>query len=367
MGQVLCGLRLSSPMRRGTIPIVKRALLIPVRYIFSLLFLAMAICIFIIVTDSARYQNLEEGGRNLLFHLVKGLKFGFFFGGIFAVPFVMYYILRMVSRRAIALFLLFLVAVPLFFFGYYGFQQWEKNKFENTILMLSSLDEEHILRFNGGGLYFSEFREGALRSAVVYHYANERDSSLAEDVSNYELVELGPDEQKMSFVDAVRYDTANERLIISARATYTADGSDLVIETSNIENSRRRLFLQSPFLESIMLTIEDILVVLDSSAETLSLPYVLLVLALFFFVFSTWAFIHLTRWPLINFILTLLVIWGGLWLSSIQQIPVVYDFVVTFLSEQAVKYIASASLGVFALLFIIINAFLPSVGDEKRN
>ena len=343
---------------------MKKALLVPFRYLLSLLLLTICICGYVILVNSARYQGLEGNDGQFLFDLINGLEFSFFLGGILSVLLLIASILRMETQRGTALLLLFLIAAPSFFFGYYGLRQLEETNFGDRVVTGNPLAEKNILQFSGGAFYFLETRTDALESMVLYHYGNVLENPFDERDTSYELVKLEANQQKVSFIDTVPYSAGSEELLISSRSAYTLDGKELLIEASAIENTRENLFSQ--FALPLSPVFEDILATLDNYAETISLHYFALIIALFLFIFSTLLFLRMTRWPLINMILTLLVNLGGLWLTRIHEISEVRDFAARFLPERAVVYIAPSFLGVFALLFVIINAFLPSLTDWSR-
>ena len=343
---------------------MKRAVLVPFRYILSLVLFALCVCGYVILVNSAHHQVVEGNEARQLMNLIEGLKISLFPGGMLAVLFLLNFILRLEAGRGVAIILLFLTATSSFLFGYYALRRVERNAIENKPAIISSLDEKTILRFRGGGLYISEIQPGSIESVVLYHHGNVSANPFNETDTDYEFVELGADQQKVSFIGTIPYNADSNQLTIPSRSSYTADGKALLIET--LENTRERIFFEPALLATLTPVFENLSLTLNVYAETLSLRYILLVFALFVFLFSTLLFLRITRWPLINLIFALFVNFGGLWLSRIHEISVIRDFMLTFLPVQLLEYAPSAVLVFFALLFIIITAFLPKISDWSR-
>jgi hypothetical protein len=353
----------------ANIYIVKRAILIPLQYFLLLLLLTAIISGYSIVVGAAVYEHMSETSGSALFmiNLVRGLKFGLYIGGILATLVSLRAILSLKSHRFFALLFLFLVSAPVFFFGYYGVRNFEAAQVLGDSPEISDLAAGSITTFDGGGIYFEGTEAGRLESVVLYHYGNVEPNPLNEADRNYQ-VSLIDDENapRLEYMTSVTYDSLSGEIIVNQRSRYTRDGRALVIHPDDIENSRAALFSHTGVLVNLERTISRLFETLDNYADELSIRYLALILSLLLYLFSSWVFLRLTRWPLINFILAILVNIGGLLLTRVQEVPFIREISSGFLQERALGYIGPVLLSFFALLFLVYNTFLPSVKDWIR-
>lgn len=338
---------------------MKQTLLIPFRYIFFCIVLVACICGYLLLVNSVRYQSIAGSQELLFFNLVKGLKISLLLAGLLSVFFLISFILRTEMRKGLALFLLFLVSTPSFLFGYYALRQLDENNFGDMVVSLNWLTEETILRFSGGAVYLGDIEPDALESVILYHHGSLRANPFDETETDYEFVELDPDIQRLNFITSLPYKSDSMDLTIPVSPAR----EDVIISNQIIENSRNKLFFEFFLPGNVFRLFENLFKTLDSYAATLSLHYVVLIVALFLFLFSTVLFLRMTRWPLINQIFALFINMGGLLLTRVHEIPEIQNFVTRFLSEQAVNYVSAVFLGLFALFFVIINAFQPSLTE----
>jgi hypothetical protein len=348
---------------------VKRAILIPLQYFLILLLLTALISIYSIIVGSAVYENLSEASGSPLFliNLISGLKFGLYIGGILATLVSLRMILSLKSHRLLALLFLFLISAPMFFFGYYAVRNLESAQVLGDSPEVSDLSRGSITSFDGGALFFEDSEAGRLQSVVLYHYANVLPNPLNESDRNFRLAPIEDEAaERLGFFPSVTYDSLSGEIIINQRSAYTSDGRALVVHPEDIRNSRSALFGQTGVLVDIQRSISRLFETLDDYADELSVRYVALVLSLLLYLFSTWVFLRLTRWPLINFIMAVLVNIGGLLLTRVQDLFFVREIAGSFLQERAMGYIGPVLLTFFALLFLIYNTFLPSVKEWIR-
>lgn len=348
---------------------VKRALLIPLRYVLLLLLLTVIISAYSIIVGSAVYDSLSDtqGSTLFLINLIQGLKFGLYIGGMLATIICLRSILSLKSYRGIALIVLFVVAAPGFFFGYWAVRGLEKNYVLGDSPNIIDLPENTIVDFDGGGIFFRDTEANALDNVVLYHYANILPNPLDPGDRNYQLKYIdSEDVPRLTYINHVIYDSTNGEIIVQKRSPYTPDGRALVIHSEDIHNSRSTLFSQTGLLKDLRESMTQLFSNLDAYADELSFRYIALVAGLMLYLFSTSVFLRLTRWPLINFMLTVVINAAGLLLTRIQDLLFIRELAGSFLQERALGYISPVILGIFALLFLITNSFLPSVKDWVR-
>ncbi len=319
-----------------------------------LLLLTIAICGYLILINFVRYGSVEGSQTVFFVFLITGLKVSLFFGGLLSVFFLMNHILWTEMRRGIALTLLFFVGVSSVLFGYHALSRIEQNNSREFTASSNWLVEKNSFYFPGGAVYLENIGDDLLETVVLYHHSNRLPNPYDESGSDYTLVERDADNARLSFIPAIPYNVHSPELIIDL-----PNGERIVLSSETIVNSRDNLM----FHVALPVHIPQILTMLDDFAETFSLRYVVCVIAFFWFTFSTLLFLRLTRWPLINQVVTVLVIIGGLLLIRIHTIPDLRDFIGIFLSEQFMDYISAALLVFFALIFSIINALRPRIDD----
>ncbi len=342
---------------------VKRALLIPLRYLLLLLLFTALVTAYSVLEGLAIYENLggESATPVILVQIISGLKTGLYLGGMFATIFAIRFILVMEKHRGLGLLFLFLVSAPVFFFGYYGIRQVERANFEGDRVLLSDLQPHTILRFPTGALYFSEAQPTSLDGVILYHHSNFVANRLNEEDERFAVLQLDPSVNRLDYFNRVMYDSDSGELLFNQRSAYTPGGRSLVINTSDMENTRSALFNRTGLLVNLRRDGSSLFRILDEYADEMSFRYVALILSMILFLFSTWVFLRLTRWPLVNMIMALLVNLGGLLLTRVGELSFIRNLAEGFLQERAFGYIGPAILTFFALLFLIINIFLPSV------
>lgn len=340
--------------------------MIPLNYLLLLLLLIAVISGYSLLTGSALYENISTTPHSsaVLMNLVRGLKSGIFLGGMLATLVMLNRAIRLEKHRFLSLIFLFFIALPTFFFGYFGVRTMERAYVLGDTPEVIDVPVDTIANFRGGALLYRASEASQLKEVVVYHFANLRPNPLNEMERDYSLTPIEQiDAPTIAFAPEVSYNSFSGEIIINQRSPYTADGAALVIHREDVSNSRTALFGRSGVLTNIDGVIKQLFSVLDEYADELSFRYIALVVTLMLFIFSTTLFLRFTRWPLINFMLAVLANIGGLFLTSIPNSYVIQEIAANFLQPRAMGYIAPALLGFFALMFILSHSFLPSMQD----
>lgn len=347
---------------------MKAALVIPLRYILILLLLTVLIIGYSVLLGAAEFQRMDGGERSalILLYLVRGMKSGLYLGGVLAVIISIRSVLSLQSKRGVALLLLFLVALPTFFFGYYGVRQLETSGLSSDSVQLTGLTSGVIHHYSGGGIYHEHSTTSLLSQVVLYHHSTPVYSQPGDLKDNMLLVPVDASASRLSSLESVVFDPSEEEIIVNQRSTVTPESKALVISMADVTNSRAKLFHRSGIIGDIDATVTLLFETLDEYADDLSYRYGALIFSLMLFLFSTFIFLRLTRWPLINFILAVIVNIGGLLLTRIQELFFIRDIASNFLQERAMGYIAPGLLSFIAIIFIIMNAFLPSISEWSR-
>ncbi|AHC13514.1 hypothetical protein [Salinispira pacifica] len=347
---------------------MKAALVIPLRYILILLLLTGLIIGYSVLLGAAEFQRMDGGDRSTLtlLYLVRGMKSGLYLGGILAVIICIRSVLSLRSARSLALMLLFIVAMPTFFFGYYGVRQLENSALSPDYVHLTGLSPAVIHQFSGGGVYHRETNTNLLLDVVLYHHSTPVYPGPEDLKEGVHLVPVESEIPRLSSLESVVYNSSAEEIIVNQRSNATPDSRALVIPVDEISNSRAALFHRSGIIGDIDTTVGLLFETLDEYADDMSYRYAALIFSLMLFLFSTFVFMRLTRWPLINFILAVIVNIAGLMLTRVHELFFIRDIAGSFLRERAMGYIAPGLLSFIAIIFIIMNVFLPSIKEWSR-
>lgn len=82
---------------------------------------------------------------------------------------------------------------------------------------------------------------------------------------------------------------------------------------------------------------------------------------------TAWSVVRLTRWPLFNGILTVLLVWGVTGLLSVESGAFIRDILGGIVSEEILRLLPHATLLFLTLVFTVINIFEPPFRQWQRN
>ena len=100
--------------------------------------------------------------------------------------------------------------------------------------------------------------------------------------------------------------------------------------------------------------------------QALSRDFLLRAGVILFFVVAAWVFLRLTRWPLFNVFLFLLVVRGMLWLPRALERPLAQELVASNLGPELMPVVPYVLLGGFGVFLLLINVLLPSLAHWER-
>lgn len=98
----------------------------------------------------------------------------------------------------------------------------------------------------------------------------------------------------------------------------------------------------------------------------LSRDFLLRAGAILFFVVAAWVFLRLTRWPLFNVFLFLLVVRGLLWLPQALESSLAQELVASNLGPELMPVVPYVLFGGFGAFLLLINVLLPSLSHWER-
>ncbi len=104
-----------------------------------------------------------------------------------------------------------------------------------------------------------------------------------------------------------------------------------------------------------------------ADASVSNLPYLAFGIVLMALCLSAWSIVRLSRWPLLNAILMVLLIWGLVTVLSLDMNQVVADLLGDDLSEGVREFLPHALLASLAVVFAVINVFQPPFRQWQRN
>lgn len=104
-----------------------------------------------------------------------------------------------------------------------------------------------------------------------------------------------------------------------------------------------------------------------ADASVSNLPYLAFGIVLMALCVSAWSIVRLSRWPLLNAILMILLIWGVVTVLSLDVTQVVVDLLGDGLPERVGEFLPHALLAALTVVFALINIFQPPFRQWQRN